>query len=287
MSSFWMSKKQPLYAPMLSTFGGGSARGFNPGGGGAPIVGEHVFTGIQDTVWTAPAGVTSVCVVGVGSGGKVANSSNRGGGGGGLAYINNYSVSPGSSYDVRVNSHDGAYGGKNTLFVDTDVLFAEGGKADGSYAGGDFVGDGGGSGGDGGSGRGGGGAGGYNGDGGNGSSGTGSNAATNSGGGGGGGLTGGSYLRGGGGVGLYGIGADGVGFGGSSAGDFPPTQGGSGGAGGWFGAGGNYGGGKALSSAVSGGGNYNGALRIIWGEGRSFPSTNVDEASSFGNISSN
>lgn len=34
MSSFWMSKKQPLYAPMLSTFGGGSARGFNPGGGG-------------------------------------------------------------------------------------------------------------------------------------------------------------------------------------------------------------------------------------------------------------
>ena len=34
MSSFWMPKKQPLYAPMLSTFGGGSARGFNPGGGG-------------------------------------------------------------------------------------------------------------------------------------------------------------------------------------------------------------------------------------------------------------
>jgi hypothetical protein len=34
MNSFWMPKKQPLYAPMLSTFGGGSARGFNPGGGG-------------------------------------------------------------------------------------------------------------------------------------------------------------------------------------------------------------------------------------------------------------
>lgn len=32
MNSFWMPKKQPLYAPMLSTFGGGSARGFNPGG---------------------------------------------------------------------------------------------------------------------------------------------------------------------------------------------------------------------------------------------------------------
>ena len=34
MNSFWMPKKQPLYAPMLATFGGGSARGFNPGGGG-------------------------------------------------------------------------------------------------------------------------------------------------------------------------------------------------------------------------------------------------------------
>lgn len=33
MSSFWMPKKQPLYAPMLSSFGGGSIRGFNPGGG--------------------------------------------------------------------------------------------------------------------------------------------------------------------------------------------------------------------------------------------------------------
>jgi hypothetical protein len=29
-----MSKKQPLYAPMLATFGGGSVRGFTPGGGG-------------------------------------------------------------------------------------------------------------------------------------------------------------------------------------------------------------------------------------------------------------
>jgi hypothetical protein len=30
-----LPKKQILYAPMLSTFGGGSLRGFNPGGGGA------------------------------------------------------------------------------------------------------------------------------------------------------------------------------------------------------------------------------------------------------------
>jgi hypothetical protein len=40
MNSFWMPKKQPLYAPMLSTFGGGSARGFRPGistGGDPPL----------------------------------------------------------------------------------------------------------------------------------------------------------------------------------------------------------------------------------------------------------
>lgn len=33
MSSLWMPKKQPLYAPMLGTFGGGSARGFGRGVG--------------------------------------------------------------------------------------------------------------------------------------------------------------------------------------------------------------------------------------------------------------
>jgi len=35
--SFIMPKKQPLYAPMLSSFGGGSIRGFNPGGGGGGL----------------------------------------------------------------------------------------------------------------------------------------------------------------------------------------------------------------------------------------------------------
>lgn len=47
MNSFWMPKKQPLYAPMLSTFGGGSARGFNPGGGGGSSLFDftsHTFT---------------------------------------------------------------------------------------------------------------------------------------------------------------------------------------------------------------------------------------------------
>jgi hypothetical protein len=39
-----MPKKQPLYAPMLATFGGGSARGFNPGGGGIDLL-PDIFNG--------------------------------------------------------------------------------------------------------------------------------------------------------------------------------------------------------------------------------------------------
>lgn len=39
MNSFWMPKKQPLYMPMLGTFGGGSARGFGHGIGGKKAYG--------------------------------------------------------------------------------------------------------------------------------------------------------------------------------------------------------------------------------------------------------
>lgn len=47
MQSFWMPKKQPLYAPMLSTFGGGSARGFGAGlsSGGGGFSTQSAFDG--------------------------------------------------------------------------------------------------------------------------------------------------------------------------------------------------------------------------------------------------
>lgn len=50
MQSFWMPKNQPLYAPMLSTFGGGSARGFGAGlssgsGGGLQFSTQTAFSG--------------------------------------------------------------------------------------------------------------------------------------------------------------------------------------------------------------------------------------------------
>jgi len=45
-----IKKPQILYAPMLSSFGGGSARGFNPGGGGG--LGEFVLTLSNGTTYS-------------------------------------------------------------------------------------------------------------------------------------------------------------------------------------------------------------------------------------------
>ncbi|MAO24062.1 MAG: hypothetical protein CMJ25_25205 [Phycisphaerae bacterium] len=44
MSFIVPKKPQILYSPMLASFGGGSARGFNPGGGGEPFSGSFTFT---------------------------------------------------------------------------------------------------------------------------------------------------------------------------------------------------------------------------------------------------
>ena len=158
-------------------------------------------------------------------------------------------------------------------------------------AGGDYVGDGGGNGGDGGSGGpsyegGGGGAGGYSGDGGNGGCGDGTTgpAATGSirkggdgtGGSGGGGGYGGTYT--GGGVGILGSGTSGLG------GEYLGNPFGSGTAGS-DGLGVEYGGGSSGATSpglgTSGQGGH-GAIRIIWGDGRTYPSTNTNNHDSIG-----
>lgn len=62
--------------------------------------------------WTAPAGVTSVCVVCIGGGGagtrgtspSDVNQLRRGGGGGGLGWKNNIAVTPGQTYTVVVGA---------------------------------------------------------------------------------------------------------------------------------------------------------------------------------------
>ena len=249
-------------------------------------VGQDQYTSSGTFSWTAPAGVTSVSVVCVGPSLKWANTARYGRGGGGLGYKNNIAVVPGNSYTVQVGD---SAAGTSSYFISTATV--EGQCSSGTTAGGGYTGDGGGNGGNGGAygggvAAGGGGAGGYSGNGGNGAStGDGFAPATNSGGGGGGAYsTSGSFGGGGGGVGIWGLGPDGAkgiynsasnyvlggGGGGSygSRGSFINTSGAYGAA--------LYGGGyPGTSASVSGGAATNGAVRIIYGNNRSFPSTNT------------
>lgn len=251
--------------------------------------GQQLYSSTGTYTWVAPAGVTSVCVVCVGPTLDWANNAYLGRGGGGLGWKNNITVVPGNSYTVVVGSSSGS--GTDSYFISTATV--KGGAAQDPSTGGTYVGDGGGNGGNGGAGSygsvsgGGGGAGGYAGNGGNGaSSGSGSAAATNSGGGGGGASQAsgvGGFGGGGGGVSVYGLGTTGDGGIYGTSANYEP----GGGRGGSYGnngtvsnTGGAYapattGGGAAGTAYAISGGPYSGAVRIIWGAGRAFPSTNT------------
>jgi hypothetical protein len=239
-----------------------------------PPVGQAEFTTSGSYSWTAPAGVTSVCVVCIGGAGAYSGGSPQGaGGGGGLGWKNNITVVPGQSYTVVVGSSGFDYAGAgqsgtSSYFINSSTVRGGGGSG-GSYTrvGGGYVGDGGGNGGSGGAyfSGGGGGAGGYSGNGGRGADGgdpyDGGSAGAG-GGGGGGGRTGNSNSdqRYGGGTGIYGQGANGA-----AGGTFQPGNGGNGS----VIAGTTFRGGGHRTNATGGGG----AVRIIWGPGRAFPST--------------
>jgi len=268
---------------------------------------EYITPGTYS--WTAPAGVTSVCVVCVGGGGggmyygagsTTSTFQMNGGGGGGLAWVNDIPVTPGNSYTVVVGDKGltGAYSagstsGGDSYFIDATTCRGGGGRygrysqtsTGGTYtASGAYGTSGGGNGGDAlnniGTGpASGGGAGGYSGDGGDGAR---SAFSPGSGGGGAGGdPSDNNTSGGGGGVGIYGEGASGstAGAGGSGGGNGNNTKvlGGSNFRGGDFGGGG---GGSAADdwgvvgtkTMLDGG---TGAVRIIWGLGRAFPSTNT------------
>lgn len=235
--------------------------------------GEAVFT--SSMTWTAPAGITEVCVVCVGGGHTSSWDSGSGtaGGGGGLGWANYIPVTPNQEYTVVVgsgtNSRTTLSTIKDSYFIDLSTVAGLGGNS-GIYggAGGSYVGDGGGNGGNGGTHfpnlwGGGGGAGGYSGNGGDGGDDYGGNGFAGSGGAGGGGL---GYrlsgFTGGGGVGIYGEGSSGAagGYGGSGGGNASGKTPGA------------YGGGGAVSGASAG------VVRIIWGDGRYFPSTNTSAA---------
>lgn len=243
-------------------------------------------------------------------------SSGGGGGGGALAYANDISVSPGDVLYIEIGEggNRGKPGGdgedtilKKITGVDqsgNDIfenMLVAGGGAGGTTPwthqqntgqGGSPSGtekDGGGDGGNGGgrsfwtnNGGAGGGAGGYSGDGGRGD-GYGTQRQAGQGGGGGGGYAAGPTVNGlGGGVGLYGQGSSGAaGYGsgstvhGGSGSGLQAFSGNSSDISNQYGAGG-YGSPRSSYSGSRGG---NGALRIIWGTNRAFPSTNVGTSS--------
>jgi hypothetical protein len=241
--------------------------------------------------WTVPTGVTSVCVVciGAGAGSQGAHWSSGGGGGGGLAYENNITVVPGQVWTVNVGLGGdvgaGRQSGGSSSFVSpasVTVCQANGGSGTTGGSGGTTLGyDGGGNGGNGNANYGGGGAGGYAGNGGAGN-------ASGSGGGAAGGISYSSTYgsAGGGGVAPFGQGTSGTlnygGAGGSggetaSGGENPYTSYGN-----ITRPGGRYGGGGGGSgtSTPTGIGTHRGAdgcVRIIWGTGRSFPSTGTGD----------
>jgi len=255
--------------------------------------------------WTCPTGVTSVCVVCVGAGGS---GGAYGGSGGSLAYKNNITVVPGQSYTIVVgatNSITGAVAPYNHAAEDSTALGTTATGGQGGYSGSSSsqyksIGsnyDGGGRGGlassdfygavpEGGNAYregAGGGAGGYNGDG--GTAGKGPAAGTSgSGGAGGGGAVGPSSYpglgTGGGGVGLFGQGSNGAAATANQASH--GGRGGSGGADGGNPYGGQFGAGSAAMSGTPTAA-QTGAVRIIWGTGRSFPSTLTSLSDSNGN----
>lgn len=248
---------------------GYNVNGFGVSGVVAGPSGQNAYTSANTYTWTAPDDVESVCVVCVGAGKPGSGSTN---GAGALSYKNDIAVTPGSDYTVVVP----AAGSATRASFNGDAEVSAGCNAL-------RTGDGGGNGSDG-SGYSMGGAGGYSG---NGGGATNLNGAAGDGGGGGGGGFGYNHppeqygYTGGGGVGILGEGSNGAG-GAGCRGANCGINGGGGGSGGGSGASGSMSGYVTLLAAgTPGGQGYNaglcklGAVRIIWGSGRAFPSTNT------------
>lgn len=230
-----------------------------------------------------------MCVVCIGGGAR---------GGGGLGWKNNIPVTPGASVTVVVGVGGDSNGSAAGDSYFQSPAIVKGGAAN-QNAGGTYVGDGGGNGGTATTGAnaeswGGGGAGGYSGNGGNGGFFGSPAGGDGSGGGGGGGAEGLPNINGnraggsgGGGTGILGQGASGNGGLGVTQTYTSPGGGGSGGnageAGGYVdaypggvgGNGGSYGGGGGYGVIDGIRNGAAGAVRIIWGAQRAFPSTNT------------
>lgn len=260
--------------------------------------GSYVFTVPDDTE------VISAVAIGGGGGGSTSTSSSNGisggGGGGGALHYNTFEVTPGEELAITVGpggsggtsaGNNNAVGGSESSIKrgTTYLVRAGGGSAglynattgytpggttySGTYGGGGGNGGRGGCGSNGNTGGGGGGAGGYSGNGGDGSQGTAYNETAGSGGGGGGGTGANGWTTavtwGGGGVDVLGEGSSG----GANATTYNVQ-----GEPGSNGTAQNYGGGGSGAeddSGAAGAPGAGGAVRLIWGANRSYPSTNT------------
>lgn len=113
----------------------------NQGLSPSPVgTGEQMWGTPGNYTWTAPAGVTECSVVLVGGGGGACiGAGGLGGGGGALAYKNNITVVPGTTYNITVGvggSHgygssastsSGGDGGNSTFTVGSETYMAYGG----------------------------------------------------------------------------------------------------------------------------------------------------------------
>jgi len=297
----------------------GSTLEFNVSQAANAVIGQEEYTTPGSYTFTVPVGVTEVSAVCIGAGGGGAGgidgaNGGGGGGGGGLAY-GLFATTPGENLTVQVGTggtrgtsafqNGGAGGDSYIRRGGTTLLQGSGGSGGSSSGGGNNPGgsgggrsgaalQGGGNGGTGGTGQpfgggGGAGAGGYSGNGGSQGAGYTSNGNPGAGGGGGSGANTNSITAGGGGgVGILGEGSSGSG--GSYEGG--GGGGGSGGANGTSGLGANSGG-QGGAYGGGGGGAYDGtnadgaigaggAVRIIYGPDRSYPSTNVADGQESG-----
>jgi hypothetical protein len=280
-----------------------SGQGIFSGGATAQPDGSVLVTGSTTSVqtsWTVLPGISFVHIVCIGAGGGSGSVNGVGGGGGGLAYINNYTVTPGQVLYIQAGGAAAASsnGVGGTSYVKTGsqsgsvVLQATGGAP---YSGGNYSGIagvvgyvGGGSYYNASGASGGGGAAGYRGNGGMGGSvGSGYPGVLDGAGGGSGTNVTGGYYGGGGGMSIYGSttssfgsggannssSSSGGGGGGSPASDTGTGKGGNGTSSNTYtqrSYGGEYGGGSGYS--ILGDGFSSGAVRIIWGPNRTgFP----------------
>jgi hypothetical protein len=229
------------------------------------VQGQVEFTEPGTYIWTPPAGVTSFSAVAVGRGADAVEAYSHRAGGGGLGWKNNIPITGPVSIVIGGRT-DGTH---TSVRVGTDEVVV--GRAGQGPNGGSFIGDGGGQGGSAIVTYSGAGAGGYTAAGGNGDSSSASAGDAPFGGGGG----GGGHFAAGGGVGLKGQGPSGRGgtnfVNGTPGSNGIPNTANNGVNAAIVRDGGHYGGGGSY-----GGLGGKGAVRIIWGGGRSYPTNAGD-----------